>query len=63
MSEQREATDHPAGDLGQADVSEKLKEEVAKGPLDEQSGDPSTGEASHDAVGQTAPTSESDLTP
>lgn len=63
MSEQSETRSHEAGDLGRADVDEDLKREVADGPLDEQSGDPHNAGDSHDAVGQTAPTSETDLTP
>jgi hypothetical protein len=63
VSEPREAREQEAGDLERTDVGEKLKKEVAEGPLDAQSGDASNAEDSHDAVGQTAPTSESDLTP
>lgn len=63
MSEQSEVRSHEAGDLGRTDVDEDLKKEVTDGPLDEQSGDPHKTGDSHDAVGQSAPTSETDLTP
>lgn len=63
MSDPNEVPDHGAGDLGRMDVDEKLKQEVAKGPLDEESGAPHNAEDSHDAVGQTQTESENDLTP
>jgi hypothetical protein len=64
MSEPQEAPHDEHADLDHVDVDEETKKKFAEGALDGRSerGDPNKGEASHGAIGQTAPQSESKLT-